>query len=948
MSSPAPRRFQPPVGPKLKIVLQLVLGLFAVLAVNSVYLSTVTFLGWKTGVSRENQFYLLMVLVHLGLGLLLVLPTIVFLAGHLSATRSRPNVNAKRMGWGMVAASVLVLVTGLLLLRPDVGSAAVEVRDPARRAIVYWLHVAAPLAAAWLFVLHRLAGRRIKWKVGGAWAAVAAVLALAAAGLHGIDFRTDPRLPEDSAAYFEPSLARTASGGFIPAESLMSNEYCLECHADTYESWSHSVHAFSSFNNPMYAFSVQETRRVAHEKDGSVQDARFCAGCHDPVPFFSGAFEDARWDDPTYDVAADPLGAASITCVSCHSIVDVHGTRGNADYTIEESPHYPFAFSESPLLRWASNQLVKAKPGFHKATFLKPFHRTAEFCSTCHKVSLPESVIDYKWVRGQNHYDSFLLSGLSGHGAQAWHYPPKAEGSCNDCHMQPVESDDFGAKRREGVLDGKLAVRSHLFPAANTAIPQLVGLPERDAILAEVERFNQGSMRVDIVAIHAGEDVDDPVVAPLRPEVPALEPGRRYLLDTLVRTLRVGHEFTQGTADSNEPWLEVTVRNGDRIVGKSGGLGPDGEVDPWSKFLNMFMLDRDGERIDRRNVQEIFVPLYNRQVPPGAAELTQYLLAVPPDATGTLTVEVALRYRKFDTTYLQYVYGPERENDLPILTLATDSIEFPIAPAAARTDAPGPAWPKPAEPWQRMYDYGIGLFRTGDMKGRGLLRQAEDAFRIVADGGHAEGFMGLARTYLREGRLDEAAEALRSAAACEPPALPWSLAWFGGLVEKQQGSLDAAIASFRSLVETPWASARERGFDFSRDVRVRNELAETLLERSRLERGETATARRAEFVQAARAELEASLAIDSEQATARYLMAQVFREEGNEEAALAELALHETYKVDDNARDRAVALARQRYPAANAAAEPVVIFDLNRDGAYGLPADGSRRVSSTP
>jgi tetratricopeptide (TPR) repeat protein len=247
-----------------------------------------------------------------------------------------------------------------------------------------------------------------------------------------------------------------------------------------------------------------------------------------------------------------------------------------------------------------------------------------------------------------------------------------------------------------------------------------------------------------------------------------------------------------------------------------------------------------------------------------------------------------------------------------------------------------------------MYDYGIALFRTGDMKGRGLLRQAEDAFRIVADGGHAEGHVALARTYLREGRLDEAADALRAAAACEPPALPWSLAWFGGLVEKQQGNLDAAITSFRSLVETPWANARERGFDFSRDVRVRNELAETLLERSRLERGEAAKARRGEFVQAARAELEASLAIDSEQATARYLMAQVLREEGNEEAALAELALHETYKVDDNARDRAVALARQRYPAANAAAEPVVIFDLNRDGAYGLPADGSRQVSSTP
>jgi hypothetical protein len=28
------------------------------------------------------------------------------------------------------------------------------------------------------------------------------------------------------------------------------------------------------------------------------------------------------------------------------------------------------------------------------------------------------------------------------------------------------------------------------------------------------------------------------------------------------------------------------------------------------------MLDRDGQRIDRRNPQDIFVPLYNQQIPP--------------------------------------------------------------------------------------------------------------------------------------------------------------------------------------------------------------------------------------------------------------------------------------------------------------------------------------------
>ena len=50
-------------------------------------------------------------------------------------------------------------------------------------------------------------------------------------------------------------------------------------------------------------------------------------------------------------------------------------------------------------------------------------------------------------------------------------------------------------------------------------------------------------------------------------------------------------------------------------------------------------------------------------------------------------------------------------------------------------------------------------------------------------------------------------------------------------------------------------------------------------------------------------------------------------------------ALHNRYKPDDNARDRAVAAARGKYPAANNAAEPTVIYPLNRGGAPGL-ADG--------
>jgi len=49
-------------------------------------------------------------------------------------------------------------------------------------------------------------------------------------------------------------------------------------------------------------------------------------------------------------------------------------------------------------------------------------------------------------------------------------------------------------------------------------------------------------------------------------------------------------------------------------------------------------------------------------------------------------------------------------------------------------------------------------------------------------------------------------------------------------------------------------------------------------------------------------------------------------------------AEHLKYKPDDNAQGRAVRLAREKYPAANFAAEALVIYPLQRPGAPGLNA----------
>ncbi len=222
-----------------------------------------------------------------------------------------------------------------------------------------------------------------------------------------------------------------------------------------------------------------------------------------------------------------------------------------------------------------------------------------------------------------------------------------------------------------------------------------------------------------------------------------------------MRTLGIGHPFTQGTVDSNEIWVELIARSGGRVIGRSGGIGPDGTVDPYSHFINVYMLDRNGNRIDRRNPQDIFVPLYNKQIPPGAGQVVHFALELPSGDAGPITLEAKVNYRKFDRTYLNYIFGKGKGPTLPVVVMARDLVRLPVegGPPAAND-------PSPIEPaWQRWNDYGIGLLLEGATKGgqKGELKQAEEVFRKVAELEVADGWVNLARVYQREGRIPDAA-----------------------------------------------------------------------------------------------------------------------------------------------------------------------------------------------
>src|SRR5437879_4680164 len=154
---PAPRKpYVRAVGPRLRLVLYLIFELVAVLAANSIYLSAITFLEWLKSdhdTTYQNWFYMVMFGTHLVLGLLLVVPVVLFGIIHIKNAHNRPNRRAVKVGYLLFATSLVVLVTGLLLTRIDIFQFKnVGLKNPQARSLAYWAHVITPILAVWLYI----------------------------------------------------------------------------------------------------------------------------------------------------------------------------------------------------------------------------------------------------------------------------------------------------------------------------------------------------------------------------------------------------------------------------------------------------------------------------------------------------------------------------------------------------------------------------------------------------------------------------------------------------------------------------------------------------------------------------------------------------------------------------------------------------------------------------
>jgi hypothetical protein len=436
---------------------------------------------------------------------------------------------------------------------------------------------------------------------------------------------------------FFPSSSETNVGGIIPANFFMTSATCGRCHKDIYDQWNASAHHFSSFNNQWYRKSIEYMQDVVGTKP-----SKWCAGCHDHAVFFNG-----RFDRPIKEQIDTPEAQAGLACTSCHAITRVKSTMGQGDFVIEYPPLHDLAASENRILRAAHDKLIELDPQPHRDTFMKPFHReqTPEFCSSCHKVHLDVPVNAYRWFRGFNDYDNWQASGISGEGARSFYYPAKSQ-KCADCHMPLVRSNDPAAKNG--------MVKSHRFPAANTALPFVNGDAEQ---LRVTQQFLQdGQISVDIFGIARGgvtgdisrQDVSgsEPALAstfavgeesmnfgaqqafiappaeitgPLDKVQPVVRRGESVRVEVVVRTRKVGHFFPGGTVDAFDVWVELeAVDDRGRVIFHSGAVEDEGRgpVEPGAHFYRALLLDEHGNRINKRNAWAARSVAYVRLIPP--------------------------------------------------------------------------------------------------------------------------------------------------------------------------------------------------------------------------------------------------------------------------------------------------------------------------------------------
>jgi len=642
---------------------------------------------------------------------------------------------------------------------------------------------------------------------------------------------------------FTPGNIAVQGEGFIQPGAFPSAEYCGTCHQEAYSQWRQALHS-NAFRTPFYRTSVNilirdETRGIAF--------ARHCDSCHNPIGVLSGALtEDSKVDRAKFD-------SDGLTCTTCHSVVKLDSTNGNASVVMgvpsalvdENGNRIPGMVSFEQILR---------HPERHSRAVMHDFMRTSEFCAACHKANLPATLNDYKFIRAFTVYDEWQQSKFSQ--LSPLNFYTGNFTTCQGCHMKRnrISLPEYGAK------NGTFA--SHRWLAGNTAVPFYYGFDEQ--LQKTIEFLRSGNyLNVDIFALKkAGSDR---LIAPLGRASYDLAPNDIVDAYVVIQNKNIGHSLIPEVRDLYEAWVEFTVKDSSgKKIYHSGFLKPDGMLDPRAhSFTNRPVTD-EGAFVDNHKVWTIHSVAYDNTVQAGRSVLVRYQFRIPANALGAVTVTARVNYRHLRQSYLNNVLGMDHPA-YPVVELASCTRVLKIG--ANHPEAPDPV---DSPDWMRWNNLGIALLDQFQ------YAEAVAAFTEVIKLRHdyVDGYTNICLTEIVWEKYESARTAIRKALILDPSNA--RALYYDGLLQRRAGNTNREIADFRKVVEM---------FPQSRDAR--RELGITYYQQK--------------DEHAAMEQFEALQKIDPDDLTAHYNLAILYRRMGRPEDAAEQQDMFVDKKVDPGA-----------------------------------------------
>jgi len=190
----------------------------------------------------------------------------------------------------------------------------------------------------------------------------------------------------------------------------------------------------------------------------------------------------------------------------------------------------------------------------------------------------------------------------------------------------------------------------------------------------------------------------------------------------------------------------------------------------------VLQLDKDGKPALKRDAHRFVALGWDTTIAPRDSKVIRFAMGAPPGVALPLSVTAKVLYRKFTLAYTEMACATKAASapplatcpKLPIVEVARDDVTL-------GTDSAAPTGALAGKPprWKRLDAYGRGLLNA-------LQEEVGDAGAVLAETialapKNAEGYIDLARLFIRQGRTQDAMTELDLAAKIDPqtPVIPF-------------------------------------------------------------------------------------------------------------------------------------------------------------------------------